>query len=188
MKSGHPTRKMMIAAARSDRVLFAKHLANCEECRDLFSVFRAFPLAGESLLVGAPSGWITRAVAIAEKRLPRVIEKLLATLSFDSWQVAPALGVRGPESGKRRLQFSAGETTFDLQATRKVDHWQMTARINAKGAELGGCAFQANKQTLRPDDQGYVVWTAKQPPSQLTVQTQSHTITIPKLSWSSRKK
>ena len=188
MKSGHPTRKMMIAAARSGRVQFAQHLVTCDECRDLFAIFRAFPLAGEPSLVGAPSGWISNAAALAEKKLPQVIEKLLATLSFDSWQVAPALGVRGPESGKRRMRFSAGETTFDLQATRKADHWQMTARVDSKGSDLSECKVLLQKQTLRPDKQGYVVWTAKQPPSQLTLQTQSHAITIPKLSWSTRKK
>lgn len=188
MKSGHPTRKMMIAAARSGRAQFAQHLATCEECRDLFAVFRAFPLAGESSLVGAPSGWINKAAALAEKKLPQVIEKLLATLSFDSWQVAPALGIRGPESGKRRLQFKAGDTMLDLQATQKADHWQMTAKVNSTGEDFSQCKVLVNKQTLRPDDQGYVVWTAKQPPSQLTLQTQSHAITIPKLSWSTRKK
>lgn len=178
----------MIAAARSGEVAFARHLDSCEDCRELFSLYQALPLAGELPLTSAPSGWIAKAAAIAEKKLPQIVEKLLATLSFDSWQVAPALGVRGPESGKRRLQFTAGETTFDLQATRKVDHWQMTARINAKGQDPSECAVVVKKQTLRPDQQGYVVWTAQQPPTQLTLKTQSHAITIPKLSWSSRRK
>lgn len=188
MTTQHPTRKAMIAAARSARVSFEPHLKECAECRDLFELFRAFPLSGEIALSSAPSGWVARAASLAESKVRGVVQKLVAKLTFDSWTAAPALGIRGPESGKRRLQFSAENLTFDLQAARKADKWQMTARVAATPDDTSAVQLIVNKQNLFPDDQGYFVWTSSRPPSRLTIRRDKQVITVPTLTWSAPKK
>lgn len=188
MNPDHPTRQELIAAARTGKVWFASHLHTCVECRDLFSLFRAFPLAGEPLLQSAPSAWVARASSIAESKVSALVRKLTASLTFDSWTLTPALGVRGPQTGKRRLQFSVEDTTIDLQAVHKADRWQMTARVVPEQAEFTAYQLTVNRQSIFPDSQGYFVWSAARPPIRLSIRSNERIITFPKLSWGAPKK
>ena len=183
MTPEHPTRQAMITAAKSGRVTFVRHLDECVECRDLFALFRTFPLAGEPALSGAPSAWISRAGSIAESKVSALVRRLTASLAFDSWTLAPAVGVRGPDTGKRRLQFSAEDLTIDLQAVHKADRWQMTARVVPD--EIGRSAIQlmVDRQSIFPDDQGYFVWSTARPPTRLLIRSKERIINLPRLSW-----
>ncbi len=186
--TNHPTRQAMIKAAMSGKITFSAHLAQCPECRQDFALFQAFPLAGSPQLASAPSEWINRAAALAEGKVSRLVRRLVANLSFDSWTASVALGVRGADADKRRLQFSADGIRFDLQATRVTDGWRFSAQLAVPQTDsLADWQLAAGRLTVRADQSGFFTWIAKTPPSKLILRSPAAAIELPSVKWNAPK-
>lgn len=97
----------------------------------------ALPDAPESLIRSALRLWPAAAGPSLAEQVRAGVQRILATLQFDSWATAPmAMGVRGVPSATRQLLFSAAGRDVDL-------------RVSASGER-----FAVRGQLLGPDESG----------------------------------
>ncbi len=179
----HPTRQQLLRAVERGGDELADHLSQCDECREFYEILSAFMVTGEPRLEHAPAGWIDRAIAILEsKRLADAARGLVAKLSFDSWSVTAAQGVRGPAADRRRLRFTAGDIEVDLQAVRKQRLWEFMVSISGSEATASSHLLVEQKK-LMPDEDGYISWHSASPPEQLAIRSGETVIELPQLSW-----
>jgi hypothetical protein len=64
-----------------------------------------------------------------QSREPSVLRRLIAALSFDSLNTAPAFGVRSGQSASRQLIYSAEENDIDLRLTLQDDMWIVAGQV-----------------------------------------------------------
>ena len=111
----------------------AKHLATgCQKCTKVVETLRHVVLAAETILEAPPAAVIERAESIFALRRterPGRLATLLATLSFDSFQMPAVAGVRSLESSSRHALFQAG--TFDIDVRLEYD--QHSPRVGLVG-------------------------------------------------------
>lgn len=103
----------------------------------------AMPEAPPGLINAAVALWSTSAMARDTAAGPGLFQRILASLSFDSWDLAsPKLAVRSLRSETRHLLFAAQGRDIDL-------------RIKPAGA-----AFALAGQVLGPDESGEIELTS----------------------------
>ena len=83
----------------------------------------------ESLTAPEPT-LLNRVTAAFRRKQTRQAERptLAATLKFDNWTHAPALGVRGGAARERQLLFSEGVFDLDLQIVKDAENNSFTVR------------------------------------------------------------
>lgn len=121
-----------------DELLQAQeHLTACERCTtQLASLNQTVEMmradttedAPRYAIAGALSSFRSRAIA-----KPSALQRLVAALTFDSLQAAPAMGVRAGARAERQLVFSAGENQVHLQLTPAAGDWVVSGQV------LGEC-------------------------------------------------
>ncbi|MCB2229505.1 hypothetical protein KQH82_02230 [bacterium] len=180
----HPTREQLIEAAQSGSDTLAPHLAQCEDCRLLFSLLTRFQVAGEVELPSAPAAWINRAAAIVEGATAgSKLRRLVGKLTFDSWSAMPALQVRGTATDERRLRVEAESILLDLRAEHQPNGWQFIARVVGDVSDSRSWKLHAAGQTVYPDERGYFIWNDQKPPQTIVLETGSLQIEVEQLSW-----
>jgi len=106
-----------LAAEEKAKALF--HLSGCDRCSRLKErIERTIELARDDNTEEAPEYAISRAVGLLRSRTDQsrpVLRRSLAILSFDSLELAPAVGVRAGEALERQVVFTAGENTVHMQ-------------------------------------------------------------------------
>lgn len=127
-----------------ERRTVEEHVSACARCAERvarLSHVTALMRTDES--VDAPRDVLASAVRLfgtrgggAYAHTPSLVERLVATLTFDSAHLAPAFGVRssGPSPDSRQLIFSAGPNDIDLRLAREGDAWTISGQV------LGDCA------------------------------------------------
>jgi hypothetical protein len=181
----HLPRNELIALARKQPGSANEHLSECDECREAVELLRKFNLAGHSRLQDAPSGWINRAAALAQKQ-PALekIRKAVAALVFDSWATPQPVGVRGQATvGERRLRFEADRYTFDLRAEQLPGEWAFVAQVTSESLPPSNFTLSVEKKELTADTGGFFQWTAGRPPKKILLRSDDTEIEIPELSW-----
>ena len=117
----------------SQRRVQAQHLATgCQKCTQMVETLRHVVRAAETILENPPAAAIERAesiFAIRASKRQSALTTLLATLSFDSFQMPAAAGVRSLESSSRHALFQAG--TFDIDVRLEYD--QHSPRVGLVG-------------------------------------------------------
>jgi hypothetical protein len=186
----HLSKKELLAASKVTGQIIDPHLMTCSECRHAAELLRLFPVSGRLPLPDPPQSWTERAKSIfGGPTVKPLLERLMATVTFDSWLSPVPLGVRGPGViGERRACFRAGSWIVDLRAEKCRKHWSMVAqlageqRVDAETAEL-----IVGKRTFRCDLHGIFQWTSAKPPPKLTIRMGDNLILLPELPWKRRK-
>ncbi len=162
----HPDRQTLLAAAKSDSHKFDQHLSTCESCRELFEFFKAYQVAGNPVLAGAPDEWIRKAVEVAGAHgALQGIRTLLARLSFDSWATPVSVGVRGGEARQeRRLRFQVDDLLLDIRAEKQKQGWDFVAQLSSQTVEQKNFHLLVSRQELRVNSEGFYQWSSKRPP------------------------
>ena len=139
------------------------HTSACSQCADrLTRLSQLFEVMRGDRTEDAPTQAVERAVNIFRARAvssppPRatVVRRILATLSFDSLQLAPAFGVRSSRSATRQLLFSVGENDLDLRVTPSGEMWvvagQLLGPCTGGLVELQGAVASAAVQAVMND-------------------------------------
>lgn len=127
----------------------AQHLAQCTHCREaLAEVQQLIRVMKTDQAVDPPPAVTARAVRIFQPRVapapPSLLQRIVATLQFDTLQRAPALGLRAGTPAPRQLLFRAGDYDLDLRltptekgTTEKGTTWTITGQVLG-GEQRGG--------------------------------------------------
>ena len=110
------------------------HLSACSECSaKLDRLQQVLSLMRSDKSEDAPRDLLFNAVNLfrsgREPKEHSLIRRLIATLSFDSLNVAPAFGVRSGQSASRQLLYSAEENDLDLRITRQDNNWVIAGQV-----------------------------------------------------------
>ena len=113
----------------------AAHLATCRTCtEELQRLEDLVGLMTQDESVDAPRDVLAYAINIFNQRnvdrKPSLVQRIVAALSFDSFDRAPAFGVRSGEAAARQLVYSAGESDLDLRIEQQErDRWTIAGQI-----------------------------------------------------------
>lgn len=114
------------------------HLADCERCAEQHArLERAIKMMRVDESEDAPRAAITAVLNSFGSRArsePSAMSRLVAILTFDSLQAAPALGLRAGSEAERQLVYAAGEIEVHLQVTPVANDWAVCGQV------LGECA------------------------------------------------
>ena len=129
--------------AADERV--SSHLSECASCGDeLHRLESLVSLMKDDKSVDAPRDVFAYAVNIfrqqAGTREPSLVQRIVAAVSFDSLNRAPAFGVRSGQTTSRQLLYSAGETDLDLHINEQDhDRWVVAGQVlgeNCSGGQI----------------------------------------------------
>lgn len=184
----HPTRQALIKAAQSGDSRIDKHIADCNDCRQLFELFRAFPVTGELELPDAPAGWIAKAREIANSgAVAGWLKGMAAKLSFDSWTLPATVGVRSQNiEHDRRLQYEIGALLLDIRAEKQAAAWDFTARLSGEQADAKQFMLKIDRRLLAPDSLGFYHWSSPKPPKQIQLTDGDVVLDLPELTWTQK--
>ena len=134
---------MLDVAERSDAPdgEAAAHLSMCQNCSDEFDrVLHLVRSMREDQSVDAPRDVLSYAInSFSQRRgtkAPSLVQRIVAALTFDSFESAPAFAVRSGASAARKLLYSAAEKDLDIRISKQEnDRWAIAGQV------LGGhCA------------------------------------------------
>jgi len=124
-------------AAQDQQALLA-HLSRCRPCSEKLSQLeRTIEMMRSDAMEDAPDYAFDRARRLIHARVKpstSVLKQVLATLTFDSLQMAPDFGLRSGAVSERQLLFSAGENDLHLQIKQAEEQWIVCGQV------LGPCA------------------------------------------------
>lgn len=123
-----------IADRRLDKdIEQAAHLQNCRRCADeLHRLENLMALMKDDKSADAPPDVLSYAVNIFARRegKPTLVQRIVAALSFDSFDRAPAYGVRSGTTTARQLMYSAGEKDIDLRINEDENNrWVVAGQV-----------------------------------------------------------
>lgn len=115
-----------------------RHLDECADCRAEYAhLVHLIGLMRNDVGVDAPAPVIDRAVTLFRPlpipAAPNLLQRVVASLRFDSAQLAPAMGVRsvaeGQLPGARQLLYSTAEHDLDLRIIPEGDGWIVAGQV-----------------------------------------------------------
>ncbi len=116
------------------------HLGACAPCAaQLAQLERTIALMRTDDTPDAPESVVTNTIKMFRARFPKYEapsqwRRVMAALSFDSAQLAPAFGLRSGQAAEaQQLLFSAGERDIDLRVAAGTDGWTISGQV------LGEC-------------------------------------------------
>ncbi len=71
-----------------------------------------------------------------------LLRRVIAQLSFDSINLAPAFGVRSGQAASRQLLYSAEENDVDLRITAQDDKWVVAGQVLGQHCDGGQVEIQ----------------------------------------------
>ena len=122
-----------------ERAAALSHMSACRRCAArLTELERLINVMRTDKAEDAPRDLRAAAVALFRARQPStktgIVERLLASLSFDSAQLLPAYGLRSGHAQARQLLYSAGENDLDLRIKSSGETWVVSGQV------LGQCS------------------------------------------------
>lgn len=123
---------------RGDELLeAAEHLDRCADCAaQRTNLENTITVMHSDASEDAPRPAVAAALSAFHLRAGRetsVVKRLVAALTFDSLQSAPAVGIRAGTDAGRQLVFSAGKSQVHLQVKPDADGWVVSGQV------LGDC-------------------------------------------------
>lgn len=123
------------------RAATQSHVGACRRCSEQVARLETtLGLMRTDASEDAPRDAVAYAVSLFRARRtaaerPSLVERIVASLTFDSLRAAPAFGVRSAGAGQgRQLMFAAGENDIDLRVSETAEGFAL------KGQVLGDCA------------------------------------------------
>ena len=116
------------------------HLQVCEECATtLQRLERVITMMRTDKAEDAPRDVLHRAIAAFRTRSqqPSLGKRILAVLSFDSFNVAPAFGTRSGNTGSRQLIYSADDADIDLHVEDHEGQWIISGQVLGMSCDDG---------------------------------------------------
>lgn len=89
----------------------------------------------------------TRAASVSKE--PALIKRIVAALSFDSFQTSPAYAVRSGQAAARQLLYSAGECDLDLRITPNGELWNVSGQVLGKDCTGGHVEMESASSVAR---------------------------------------
>jgi len=123
----------------------ADHLATCRTCaEELQRLENLVTMMAQDDSVDAPRDVLAYAINIfnqrSVERTSSLVQRIVAALSFDSFDRAPAFGVRSGASEGRQLLYTAGENDIDLRINEQENNrWIVAGQVlgaDCAGAEI----------------------------------------------------
>ena len=110
------------------------HISSCSPCAEkLQRLGEVVSLMQTDRTVDAPRDVVAYAMGIFSDRAKApgqsLKRRILAALSFDSMNQAPAFGLRSGQTGTRQLIYSAEENDIDLRITLHEDMWVVAGQV-----------------------------------------------------------
>ena len=117
------------------------HLSSCRQCAaKLKELENVIGLMRTDKAEDASPELLASAVNLFRSRVapqkPTLVERIVAALSFDSFQMSPVYGVRSGQAAARQLLYTAGENDLDLRIAPSGDRWVVSGQV--LGAECSG--------------------------------------------------
>lgn len=128
----------------SERAASLSHIAQCSQCAtESAQLAKTLELIRTDKSEDAPPYLIARAVSLfgepAVSTTPTFVERIVATLIFDSWTNSPAFGVRSSGQAKeRQLLFNTGESDLDLRVKHAGEEWIVSGQVLGSECSAGG--------------------------------------------------
>lgn len=111
------------------------HLSDCARCvGEMRRLEGLVQLMREDKSVDAPRDVLAYAVNIFQRHRAEVrssfVKRIVAALSFDSFDRAPAFGVRSGPGAVRQLLYTAGDNDIDLRVNELEDNrWAIAGQV-----------------------------------------------------------
>ena len=106
--------------------------------------------------IAAPQAVIARALNIFSPPLPSLsrpaaekslLSRIVAALTFDSLNLAPAFGVRSGKGTTRQMIFTAGNTDVDLRIAAQDERWTLSGQVLGTACANGEVQLQSESVT-----------------------------------------
>ncbi|HYJ47793.1 MAG TPA: hypothetical protein VEV81_14345 [Pyrinomonadaceae bacterium] len=132
------------------------HTSACSRCAEkLGGLERVVGLMRSDEAENAPEELISRAVNLFRSRAaskePSLVKRLVAALSFDSFQMSPAYGVRSGQAQARQLLYTAGNYDLDLRVTQAGEAWNLSGQVLGEECPGGHIEITGESATVRAD-------------------------------------
>jgi len=114
------------------------HVATCSACGDTQRrLERLILMMRSDAVADAPRDLVMSAINVFPPGAPRPLQRIVATLIFDSRKAMPVFGMRSVRSSSRQLLYSAQQTDLDLHITIHNDECIVAGQIIREG-DAGG--------------------------------------------------
>jgi hypothetical protein len=129
----------------------ASHISDCASCStELHRLEGLIILMKEDNSIDVPRDVMAQAINAFARRAdssePSLLQRVIATLTFDSMTPAPAFGVRSTQTGPRQLLYSAAGSDVDLRITKQDDgRWAVAGQV--LGGDCSGGEIQLEGET-----------------------------------------
>ena len=119
------------------------HVSSCPRCAQKLSRLEALIASMQSdRAEDAPPALISNAIhlfgARSDGKEPSLLKRIAAALSFDSFQMSPAYGVRSTQAAARQLLYSAGDYDLDLRLAQSGEVWNVSGQVLGEECAGGG--------------------------------------------------
>jgi hypothetical protein len=130
-----------------------EHLAVCAHCREEATrIERMVAAMRHDESVDAPPALIARTVALFRASVaepaPSLLQRLVATLSFESTALTPAFGLRSQGDAEQQMIFTANEYDVDLRASEDSAGWVLSGQLLGADAAGGSATLTNDAMTL----------------------------------------
>jgi len=110
------------------------HIATCSACGETLRRLEQLILMMRSdVTADAPRDVVMSAINVFPPGAPRPLQRIVATLIFDSRKAMPVFGMRSVRSSSRQLLYSAQQTDLDLHITIQNDECIVAGQIIREG-------------------------------------------------------
>jgi hypothetical protein len=126
----------------AERATLMAHVTGCSTCAaELHKLARLVTLMREDTEVDAPRDVLVQALNIFPQHLsagePSLVRRLVAALTFDSFNAAPAFGMRSGQAPIRQLLFTADKTDLDIRIQSMAEGLIVSGQVLADACAGG---------------------------------------------------
>lgn len=134
-----------------ERATLMAHVTGCSRCAgELNRLTRLITLMRTDSAKDAPRDVIAYAVNIFGQREPRpsLLRRIVATVTFDSFNDAPAFGMRSGQAAARQLLFEADETDLDIRIETQADGLVVSGQVLGQTCAGGEVTLQGTAASV----------------------------------------
>ena len=117
------------------------HISSCPTCDNAFTRLRhLIGMMRSDMSEDAPRDVLALAIGIfsqLREPAPSLLQRIVATLTFDSFKATPAFGLRTGYSPSRQMLFSAGDNDLDLRITVENDKCLVAGQVITESCTAG---------------------------------------------------
>ena len=139
-----------------ERARMRSHVSSCTRCMEKLSELESVIGAMRTdKAEDAPPALVSEAINLFRSRSravePSLIKRIAAALSFDSFQMSPAYGVRSGQAQARQLLYSAGDYDLDLRITQSGEAWNISGQVLGEECTGGQIEFVSESASVSAD-------------------------------------